>query len=140
VQHFSSATPPHFSTAVHSAQLLARVQPEAAKIGINVLAVEVKDVVLPKASPAIFALLELGSRFSLSIGGQATATLVGGGIGAVIGSFVGPEGTAAGAIIGGVAGNIGYSFFEDDIQNALINPAGNYIGGLLYNSAPNLFQ
>ena len=30
-----------------SAQLLARVQPEAAKIGINILAVEVKDVMLP---------------------------------------------------------------------------------------------
>ena len=29
------------------AQLLARVQPEAAKIGVNVLAVEVKDVMLP---------------------------------------------------------------------------------------------
>jgi len=29
------------------AQLLARVQPEAAKIGVNVLAVEVKDVLLP---------------------------------------------------------------------------------------------
>jgi regulator of protease activity HflC (stomatin/prohibitin superfamily) len=28
-------------------QLLARVQPEAAKIGVNVLAVEVKDVMLP---------------------------------------------------------------------------------------------
>jgi regulator of protease activity HflC (stomatin/prohibitin superfamily) len=29
------------------AQLLARVQPEAAKIGINILAIEVKDVMLP---------------------------------------------------------------------------------------------
>ena len=28
-------------------QLLARVQPEAAKIGVNVLAIEVKDVMLP---------------------------------------------------------------------------------------------
>ena len=29
------------------AQLLARAQPEAAKVGVNVLAVEVKDVTLP---------------------------------------------------------------------------------------------
>ena len=30
-----------------SAQLLARVQPEGAKIGVNVLAIEVRDVLLP---------------------------------------------------------------------------------------------
>jgi regulator of protease activity HflC (stomatin/prohibitin superfamily) len=37
------------------AQLLARVQPEAAKIGINVLAVEVKDVMLPAEVKRAFA-------------------------------------------------------------------------------------
>jgi len=38
-----------------SAQLLARVQPEAAKIGINVLAIEVKDVVFPADLKRAFA-------------------------------------------------------------------------------------
>lgn len=37
------------------AQLLARVQPEAAKIGVNVLAVEVKDVTLPNDLKRAFA-------------------------------------------------------------------------------------
>jgi hypothetical protein len=37
------------------AQLLARVQPEAAKIGINVLAVEVKDVMFPADLKRAFA-------------------------------------------------------------------------------------
>jgi len=37
------------------AQLLARVQPEAAKIGINVLAVEVKDVIFPAELKRAFA-------------------------------------------------------------------------------------
>ena len=37
------------------AQLLARVQPEAAKIGINVLAVEVKDVMFPAELKRAFA-------------------------------------------------------------------------------------
>jgi regulator of protease activity HflC (stomatin/prohibitin superfamily) len=37
------------------AQLLARVQPEAAKIGINVLAVEVKDVMFPTELKRAFA-------------------------------------------------------------------------------------
>jgi len=37
------------------AQLLAKVQPEAAKIGINVLAVEVKDVALPNDLKRAFA-------------------------------------------------------------------------------------
>jgi regulator of protease activity HflC (stomatin/prohibitin superfamily) len=37
------------------AQLLARVQPEAAKIGINVLAVEVKDVMFPPDLKRAFA-------------------------------------------------------------------------------------
>ena len=37
------------------AQLLARVQPEAAKIGINVLAVEVKDVIFPADLKRAFA-------------------------------------------------------------------------------------
>jgi regulator of protease activity HflC (stomatin/prohibitin superfamily) len=37
------------------AQLLARVQPEAAKIGINVLAIEVKDVMLPADLKRAFA-------------------------------------------------------------------------------------
>jgi regulator of protease activity HflC (stomatin/prohibitin superfamily) len=37
------------------AQLLARVQPEAAKIGINVLAVEVKDVTFPADLKRAFA-------------------------------------------------------------------------------------
>jgi regulator of protease activity HflC (stomatin/prohibitin superfamily) len=37
------------------AQLLARVQPEAAKIGINVLAIEIKDVVLPADLKRAFA-------------------------------------------------------------------------------------
>ena len=36
-------------------QLLARVQPEAAKIGINVLAVEVKDVMFPAELKRAFA-------------------------------------------------------------------------------------
>lgn len=36
-------------------QLLARVQPEAAKIGLNVLAVEVKDVTLPNELKRAFA-------------------------------------------------------------------------------------
>ncbi len=36
-------------------QLLARVQPEAAKIGINVLAVEVKDVIFPADLKRAFA-------------------------------------------------------------------------------------
>ena len=38
-----------------SAQLLARVQPEAAKIGINVLTVEVKDVMFPADLKRAFA-------------------------------------------------------------------------------------
>ena len=38
-----------------STQLLARVQPEAAKIGINVLTVEVKDVMLPADLKRAFA-------------------------------------------------------------------------------------
>jgi regulator of protease activity HflC (stomatin/prohibitin superfamily) len=38
-----------------SAQLLARVQPDAAKIGINVLAVEVKDVMFPTELKRAFA-------------------------------------------------------------------------------------
>ena len=37
------------------AQLLARVQPEAAKIGIDVLAIEVKDVMLPADLKRAFA-------------------------------------------------------------------------------------
>jgi regulator of protease activity HflC (stomatin/prohibitin superfamily) len=37
------------------AQLLARVQPEAAKIGVNVLAVEVKDVMFPAELKRAFA-------------------------------------------------------------------------------------
>lgn len=37
------------------AQLLARVQPEAAKVGINVLAVEVKDVMFPAELKRAFA-------------------------------------------------------------------------------------
>src|SRR5258706_8074683 len=37
------------------AQLLARVQPEAAKIGLNALAVEVKDVMLPAELKRAFA-------------------------------------------------------------------------------------
>jgi regulator of protease activity HflC (stomatin/prohibitin superfamily) len=37
------------------AQLLARVQPDAAKIGINVLAVEVKDVIFPADLKRAFA-------------------------------------------------------------------------------------
>jgi regulator of protease activity HflC (stomatin/prohibitin superfamily) len=37
------------------AQLLARVQPEAAKIGVNVLSVEVKDVTLPNDLKRAFA-------------------------------------------------------------------------------------
>jgi regulator of protease activity HflC (stomatin/prohibitin superfamily) len=37
------------------AQLLARVQPEAAKIGINILAVEVKDVMFPADLKRAFA-------------------------------------------------------------------------------------
>jgi regulator of protease activity HflC (stomatin/prohibitin superfamily) len=37
------------------AQLLARVQPEAAKIGVNVLAVEVKDVMFPADLKRAFA-------------------------------------------------------------------------------------
>ena len=37
------------------AQLLARVQPEAAKMGINVLAVEVKDVIFPAELKRAFA-------------------------------------------------------------------------------------
>ena len=37
------------------AQLLARVQPEVAKIGINVLAVEVKDVIFPAELKRAFA-------------------------------------------------------------------------------------
>jgi regulator of protease activity HflC (stomatin/prohibitin superfamily) len=37
------------------AQLLARVQPEAAKIGINVLAIEVKDVMFPADLKRAFA-------------------------------------------------------------------------------------
>lgn len=37
------------------AQLLARVQPEAAKIGINVLAIEVKDVMFPAELKRAFA-------------------------------------------------------------------------------------
>jgi regulator of protease activity HflC (stomatin/prohibitin superfamily) len=37
------------------AQMLARVQPEAAKIGINVLAVEVKDVMFPAELKRAFA-------------------------------------------------------------------------------------
>jgi len=37
------------------AQLMARVQPEAAKIGINVLAVEVKDVMFPAELKRAFA-------------------------------------------------------------------------------------
>ena len=37
------------------AQLLARVQPEAAKVGVNVLAVEVKDVALPNDLKRAFA-------------------------------------------------------------------------------------
>lgn len=37
------------------AQLLARVQPEAAKVGINVLAVEVKDVMFPPDLKRAFA-------------------------------------------------------------------------------------
>src|SRR5581483_7614430 len=36
-------------------QLLARVQPEAAKIGVNVLAVEVKDVIFPAELKRAFA-------------------------------------------------------------------------------------
>jgi regulator of protease activity HflC (stomatin/prohibitin superfamily) len=38
-----------------SAQLLARVQPETAKIGINVIAVEVKDVMFPTELKRAFA-------------------------------------------------------------------------------------
>lgn len=37
------------------AQLLARVQPEAAKIGVNVLAIEVKDVMFPAELKRAFA-------------------------------------------------------------------------------------
>ena len=37
------------------AQLLARIQPEAAKLGVNVLAVEVKDVFLPPELEQAFA-------------------------------------------------------------------------------------
>ena len=37
------------------AQLLARVQPEAAKMGVNVLAVEVKDVIFPAELKRAFA-------------------------------------------------------------------------------------
>jgi regulator of protease activity HflC (stomatin/prohibitin superfamily) len=39
----------------HGAQLLARVQPEAARIGISVIAVEVKDVTLPSDLKRAFA-------------------------------------------------------------------------------------
>ena len=36
-------------------QLLARLQPEAAKLGVNVLAVEVKDVIFPPELEQAFA-------------------------------------------------------------------------------------
>ncbi len=74
--------------------------------------------------------LELASRFTANVGFQAAATAGGAAVGGLVGSVFPGAGTAAGAVVGGVVGfglGAAYNVFQDDIQNGIINPAGNWL-------------